>query len=130
MSQRTDRLGDLLRTELAELMRREMRDPRVALATVTAVEVTADLRHARVKVSALGDEPARAATMEALVHARGFLRRELAHRLNLRITPELRFELDRGPEHSQRIADLLHSLGSVAAAEDTGPADSGNGGDA
>ena len=110
MSQRTERLGDLIRAELSELLRSEMRDPRVALAAVTAVEVSADLAHATVKVSALGDEAARQETVRALIHARGFLRRELARRLDLRLTPELRIELDRGAEYSQRISDLLDSL--------------------
>lgn len=110
MSQRTVRLGDLLRTELSALLQREMRDPRVALATISAVEVSADLRHAMVRVSALGDEEARRETVRALEHARGFLRRELARRIDLRITPELRFELDRGAEYSQRISELLESL--------------------
>jgi ribosome-binding factor A len=110
MSQRTARLGDLIRNELSELLRREIRDPRVSLATVSTVEVSADLSHATVKISALGDDAARLDSVRALVHARGFLRRELARRLDLRLTPELHFELDRGPEYSQRISDLLDSL--------------------
>jgi len=112
MSQRTQRIGDLLRAELSTLVQREMRDPRVALATISAVEVTADLRYARVRVSALGEESRRLETITALENARGFLRRELAHRLDLRVTPELRFELDRGAEHSQHISDLLATLGA------------------
>jgi ribosome-binding factor A len=111
MSQRLDRLADLVRAELATLMQREMRDPRVALATVTRVELSRDLGHAVVHVSALGSEEQRSATVEALEHAKGYLRRELAHRLNsLRTTPELKFVLDRGAEHSQRISDLLENL--------------------
>ena len=68
------------------------------------------LGHATVLVSALGTEEQRRAAVEGLSRARGFLRRELAHRLSLRTTPELRFELDRGAEHSQRISDLLDGL--------------------
>lgn len=110
MSQRTQRIGDLIRAELAELIRRELRDPRVALATVNRVDVSGDLSHATVLVSALGADDQRAAAVEGLERARGFLRRELARRLSLRTTPELRFELDRGAEHSQRISDLLDGL--------------------
>ena len=110
MSQRTERIGDLIRGELAELIRRELRDPRVALATVNRVDVSRDLGYANVLVSALGTEEQREAAVRGLVSARGFLRRELAHRLSLRATPELRFELDRGAEHSQRISDLLDGL--------------------
>jgi ribosome-binding factor A len=110
MSQRTDRVGDQIRRELSELIQREMRDPRVSLVTVTQVEVSADFRHANVRVSALGAEDARAGALKALESARGFLRRELAQRLSLRVTPELRFFLDRGAEHSQHISSLLDRL--------------------
>jgi len=119
MSQRTQRIGDLVRAELSALVQREMRDPRVALATISEVEVTGDLRYARVRVSALGDEAKRLETITALENARGFLRRELAHRLDLRVTPELRFELDRGPEHSQHISDLLESLSPAAGGDES-----------
>ena len=110
MSRRTDRVSDLLRAELSDLLLREVHDPRVKLASVTAVDVSPDLRRAVVKISALGDEKQRLETIEGLRHARGFLRTELAHRLRLRATPELIFELDRGAEHSQQISDLLESL--------------------
>jgi ribosome-binding factor A len=119
MSQRTERLGDLIRTELASLLLRELRDPRVKLATVTSVRVSPDLRHADVRISALGSEPERAATIAALIHARGFLRRELAQRLSLRVTPELKFHLDRGAEHSQRINELLEGLGGEEPGRDS-----------
>lgn len=110
MSRRTDRVSDVLRAELSDLLLREVHDPRVKLASVTAVEVTSDLRRAVVKISALGEEAQRQETLEGLRHARGFLRTELAHRLRLRATPELVFELDRGAEHSQRISDILEGL--------------------
>lgn len=110
MSRRTDRVSDLLRAELSDLLLREVHDPRVKLASVTAIEVTSDLRRAVVKISVLGSDEQRQETIEGLRHAKGFLRTELAHRLRLRNTPELVFELDRGAEHSQRIADILESL--------------------
>lgn len=113
MSRRTDRIGDLIRAELSELMRRDVHDPRIRQASLLGIvdlAVTPDLRRAVVRVSALGDETERLAAVAALEHARGFLRSELARRLRLRVTPELHFELDRGAEHSQSIADLLESL--------------------
>ncbi|HEX5758863.1 MAG TPA: 30S ribosome-binding factor RbfA [Thermoanaerobaculia bacterium] len=110
MSRRTDRVADVLRGELSNLLLRQVHDPRIKLVSVTGVDVSPDLRRAVVKVSALGDDEERSAAVEALQHARGFLRSELAHRLRLRVTPELIFELDRGAEHSQKIADLLESL--------------------
>ena len=110
MSRRTDRVSDLLRAELSDLLLRELHDPRVKLATVTEVQVSPDLHRAVVKISALGDDKQREETIEGLRHAKGFLRTELSHRLRTRVTPELVFELDRGAEHSQRIADILESL--------------------
>lgn len=107
MSQRTDRIADLLRAELAALLQRELRDPRVRLASISRVEVSADLGHARVFVSVLGDEGVRAESVRGLESAGGFLRRQLAHRLSLRQVPELHFTLDRGAEHSLHIAALL-----------------------
>jgi ribosome-binding factor A len=110
LSRRGDRVGDLLRAELSDLLLRSIHDPRVKLTSVTQVEVSPDLRRAAVKVSVLGDDTQRQEAIEGLRHARGFLRTELAHRLRLRVTPELVFELDRGAEHSQQISDLLESL--------------------
>ena len=110
MSRRTDRLSDLLRAELSELILREIKDPRIKLVSLTGVDVTSDLRRAVVRVSVLGEESEREEAVEALRHARGFLRTELARRLRTRATPELIFELDRGAEHSQKISDLLESL--------------------
>lgn len=110
MSRRTDRVADLLRAELSDLLLREVKDPRVKLASIAGIDISPDLRRAVVHISALGDDAERVATVEALRHARGFLRSELARRLSLRTTPELVFELDRGAEHSQRIAEILESL--------------------
>ena len=103
MTRRTERVSDLLRAELSDLILREIKDPRIRLVSLTGVEVTSDLRRAVVRVSALGDDTQREEAVEAL-------RTELSHRLRTRVTPELIFELDRGAEHSQKISDLLESL--------------------
>lgn len=110
MTRRTERMSDLLRAELSELILREMKDPRIKLVSLTGVDVTSDLRRAVVRVSVLGDEKQREEAVEALRHAKGFLRTELSHRLRTRVTPELVFELDRGAEHSQKISDILEGL--------------------
>jgi ribosome-binding factor A len=110
MSRRTERVEDLLRREIADLILRHVQDPRVSLASVVAVEVSPDLRHAVVRVSVLGDEAHREEAIAALQHARGYIRSQLAPRLRLRVVPDLVFKLDRGAEHSQRITDLLESL--------------------
>ena len=110
MSRRTDRVDDLIRAELSQLLLREVHDPRVRLASISEVHVTPDLRRARVSVSVVGEESTREATVAALQHAAGFLRRQLGSRLRLRATPELIFALDRGAEHSVNMASLLETL--------------------
>ncbi len=111
MTLRTDRVGDLLRGELATILLREIRDPRVAgLATVSGVTVSRDLGHAVVRISVLGDEETRQQSVEALERAKGFIRSLLARRVRLRTIPNLVFRLDRGPEHSQRISEILENL--------------------
>lgn len=110
MSQRTDRIADQLRAELATLLLREVRDPRVALASVTRVQVSRDLGHARVWISVLGDDEARQNAMIGIEHAKGFLRSQIGRRLRLRVTPELAFELDRGAEYLQEMSTLLDTL--------------------
>ncbi len=110
MSQRTDRVADSLRKELSMLLMREVRDPRVALATISRVQVARDLGHARIWISVLGDEATRQQTMEGIEHAKGFLRSQIGRRLKLRVTPELAFELDRGAEYLQDMTELLDKL--------------------
>lgn len=110
MSRRTERVDDLLRRELSELIMRQLHDPRVRMASVVSVDVSPDLRHAVVRVSALGDEQQRRDTVAGLQHAKGFLRSRLADRLRMRTVPELVFELDRGAEYSQQISELLEKL--------------------
>jgi ribosome-binding factor A len=110
MSRRTDRIEDLLRQEVSDLIRREVGDPRARRAVISSVEVTPNLARARFLVSVIGSEEERQETVESLQHASGFLRRQLGRRLHLRVVPELLFLLDRGAEHSVRIAELLEKL--------------------
>lgn len=107
MTRRTEQVGDLIKEELSRLLEREVKDPQVGFVTLTDVEVTADLRNARVYFSVLGDEQAMQESLAALERARGFLRRELSQRLEIRYVPELHFVLDRSIERGQRIANLL-----------------------
>ena len=110
MSRRTQRVGELLQAELAQLLVRSVQDPRIQMTSIAAVDVSPDLRRAVVRISVL-DESQRQESLAALRHAAGFLRRQLAHRLrHMRVTPELIFEIDRGAEHSQLISDLLERL--------------------
>src|SRR5947208_8274592 len=91
---RQERLGELIAIELSDLMRTRVKDPRVGFASITHVEVSGDLRHAKVMVSVMGTEEEQAATMQGLKNASGFLRRELAERITLRYMPDLVFKLD------------------------------------
>ena len=111
MSLRQDRVGDVVRRQLAEIVLRDMQDPRVRLASIASVRMSGDLRHAHVGISVLGNDDSRLEAVRALDRAKGFLRRRLAAELgSLKVIPELTFELDRGAEHSQRISDLLERL--------------------
>lgn len=106
---RPEQVGETIREVVADLLARgELRDPRVGLVTVTRVEVSGDLSHARVYVSPAGDQPDRA--LEGLRHAAGFLRSRVARALSTRTVPELHLELDRGIEHAARINAVLEAI--------------------
>ena len=104
---RPHRVGERIREELSSLLVSEMRDPRIGFVTVTEVRVTPDLREARLFISVMGSEKEQSESLEALQVARGFLRRELSQRLQLRRVPELRFELDRTAEYAEHIEKLI-----------------------
>ena len=110
MSQRQKRLADLIRGAISEILQRGLKDPRVRLVTISDLEVSRDLSTARVKVSVLGDDEQREQCMKGLHSARGYMRSQLASKVRLRTVPELRFELDRGAEHSEHIHALLEEL--------------------
>ena len=99
---RADRLGHEIRVVLAELIAREVKDPRIGFATVTRVAMTADLYHARAFVSVLGSPEEQQSSIEGLSSATGFLRHEIGHRLSLRRVPELDFILDLGAEAGEK----------------------------
>jgi len=104
---RTRRVGEQIQRELAELLQREVKDPRVAGVTVTAVEVSRDLAHAKVYVSRMTGETDWQETLAGLGRAAGFLRRELGRRLTMRSVPELRFLRDRSIEEGARLSELI-----------------------
>ncbi len=116
---RADRVGDLIRAEIMDILLRKTKDPRVGFATVTAVKVSDDLKHARVLVSVMGGEDDKRRTMKGLKSAVSFIRGELGRRLKLRYTPELTFALDESIERGDKTLDLLKKL--KAEGEDNGP---------
>jgi len=108
--QRAGRVADSIREILSELVRRDVRDPRVGFVTLTAVDLSADLRHARVFVSTPEGDARRDEAIAALNHARAFLKRGLAARAGLRHTPELIFVEDTSIERGARIERLIDDL--------------------
>ncbi|GMV06664.1 MAG: hypothetical protein AMXMBFR53_29400 [Gemmatimonadota bacterium] len=109
-SKRTARLNEQLKREIAELVRTDVRDPRVGLVSVTGVQVSSDLSFARVFVRVLGEEAERQESLEGLQAAAPFIRRALGQELHIRRIPELRFQEDRSLEHAQRIEEILHEV--------------------
>jgi ribosome-binding factor A len=108
MTRRTERINDLLREEISELVLREMKDPRLGgLVTITEVDVSPDLRNAKVSVSVMGTDDEREGTMRALGAASHFIVRELRKRLVLRRVPELVFQRDTSIEEGARVLALL-----------------------
>jgi len=121
MTQRTDRVDELLRQEIGQLLAREVSDPRIGFATVTDVETTPDLRHAKVWVSVIGTEAERKAAVAALAHAMPFVRHELGARLRIKRIPELHVRLDDTSERGTRLLRLLNELeGGATPAEAAG----------
>jgi ribosome-binding factor A len=106
---RTDRVGDLMRGEIADVLLRRVKDPRIGFVTVTGVKVSPDLRHATVFVSLL-DERAVAETLAALERASGFVRAELGRRMRLKYTPELLFKHDTTPSRAAHLEAVLDEL--------------------
>ena len=107
---RPEQVAELIRQVIAEALVKDVRDPRLHLVTVTRVEVSPDLSFARVYALAHGEDQTRAEALEGLQSAAGFFRSRVAKALSARITPELRFELDKGAEHASRIDQILADL--------------------
>jgi ribosome-binding factor A len=105
---RPQKLGDLIQRELSDLIAREMRDPRVGMLTITSVDVSPDLSHAKVFFTLL-QKPQLEDTLRGLKRSAGFLRSQLAKRIELYTTPELRFEYDESVERGDRLSRLIDS---------------------
>ena len=107
---RSDRVADLILKELAEVLIRRVKDPRLDDITLTDVKVSPDLRHAKVYYSMLGNDERRAAAIVGLESARGFVKRELGKRLHLRRMPDIEFHFDGSLEYGSHIDRLLDDL--------------------
>lgn len=109
-TKRQIQVADEIKQIVSVLIQRELKDPRIGFVTITSVEVTADLKYARIFVSVMGTPEEQKATMDALNSSRGFVRREIASRMTIRYMPEIQFRWDKGAEYSDRINRLLNEL--------------------
>ena len=105
---RADRVGDQMLHEIADILMRKVKDPRIGFVTVTGVEVSDDLRNAKVFVSIYGED--KTATLKGLQSASAFIRSELARRMRLRLMPEILFRLDDTAERGAHIMEILGTI--------------------
>ena len=111
MSERTQRVAESIKEEIGRMLEKgEIKDPRIGFITLTDVDVSKDLGHARVFFSALGDEKEKNSAKEGLNSARGYVRSELGRRLRMKYIPEIEFKFDESVEAAARISSLLHKL--------------------
>ena len=122
MTQRTDRIDQLLRQEIGEILARDIQDPRIGFVTITDVETAPDLSTARVWVSVIGQPEERERTMKALQRALPFVRHELGSRIRLRRIPELHLRTDDTAQRGTRVLRLLAELEAGEAPDETAPA--------
>ncbi len=107
---RAERVGTLIKHELAAVLLRGLRDPRIGFVTVTEVKVSDDLKYARVFYTVLGDEEKKEETQKGLDQARGYLQRDLGQALKLRFTPHLSFELDSTLDEGLKIDGIIRKI--------------------
>lgn len=107
---RVQKVSEQMKKEMADILRTSVKDPRVGFATVTRVDVSGDLQHAKVFISVFGSDEEKQASMAALTKAAGFLRGEVARRLHMRVAPELSFRLDESGEYSAHIERVLKTI--------------------
>ena len=120
---RVEKVHELMKQEISQIILRELKDPRIGFVTVTSVECTGDLREAKVYVSLMGNEAQVKACWSGLNSSLGFIRREIGKRIRLRVTPELSFALDKSLDYSAHIQELLLKIKAEdeAKAKDSAP---------
>jgi len=114
---RQDRVAEAIRKEVSLIIHDELNDPRLGFVTITAVEVTADLREAKIFFSVLGSDDERKKTKAALDSGLGFIRKLIGERIQLRFVPELMFREDRSSEYGTRIEEVLNEIKGLASAD-------------
>lgn len=120
---RVEKVQELMKQEISQIILRELKDPRIGFVTVTSVECTGDLREAKVYVSLMGNESQVKACWSGLNSSLGFIRREIGKRIRLRVTPEISFALDKSLDYSAHIQELLLKIKAEdeAKAKDSAP---------
>ena len=108
---RTKRVSEVIRRELANIISTRLSDPRVHLVSITAVDVSKDMKHAKVFITQMGEE---CEALDALTHAAGYLRRELGSRLAMKATPDLRFVYDHSVKRGMELSNLIDELNKLA----------------
>lgn len=121
MSYRPERLAEIIKKEVSDMVRDELKDPRIGFVTITGVEVSTDLRYTKIFFSVLGSEEEARASLEALNRARGYVRSELARRIRLRHAPEISFKLDPSIQRGIRVMELLKDVKERGAAGNDWP---------
>jgi ribosome-binding factor A len=109
-SRRPQRLAQEIQHEISLILSRDMKDRRIGFVTVTGVDMSPDLRHAKVFVSAMGSEAEKRSSLETLNHATGWIRRELGRRIRMKFLPEIVFYADTSQEYGERIDRLLDKI--------------------
>lgn len=110
MAHRPERLAEAIKQEISDVLRDEMKDPRIGFVTITRVVVSNDLRYAKIYVSVMGEEKQKNESAQALQRAKGFIRSELGRRIRLRHVPEISFVLDESIDHGIKVLDLLNKV--------------------
>ena len=111
MAHRIERINSLIRQEISEMLHSQVKDPRLGnFITITEVVTSADLKHARVYVSQIGDNGSKEKVLDGLTSASGFFRKELSHNLKLRYVPELHFEWDNSIAHGDSVLRIIDSV--------------------
>ncbi len=110
MSLRSERVGEQLKKEISEIINQKLKNPNVGFVTVTEVEVTGDLSLASVYVTVLGEEKERKKSLEGLEKSKGFIKSEIAHRMDLRIVPDLKFKYDESIDYGNKIERMIAEL--------------------
>ncbi len=111
VSRRVERVATAIKEEVSTIIQEEVKDPRIGFITVTDVELSEDLRHAKVFISVYGNESEKVKALKGLSSAAGFIRSQMGKRIKLRYTPEIVFKWDRSIERGAHIEELLRKIG-------------------